>query len=194
LSTVDVYFPFAQRTDETIEIVVRSDTPGATLVPALRRVVQELDPTLPIYDVAPLSDALAGETAAARFGSVMLLLFAIIAMVLATVGIYGLLAFLVGTSSREIAIRMALGAASTSVLGVVVRKGMALATLGAALGLFIAVPCTRVLTGFLFGVRASDPTTLAGVTAVLLTASLLACVFPALRATRVDPQAALKTE
>jgi putative ABC transport system permease protein len=194
LSTVDVYFPFAQRTDETIEIVVRSDTPGATLVPALRRVVQELDPTLPIYDVAPLSDALAGETAAARFGSVMLSHFAIIAMVLATVGIYGLLAFLVGTSSREIAIRMALGAASTSVLGVVVRKGMALATLGAALGLFIAVPSTRVLTGFLFGVRASDPTTLAGVTAVLLTASLLACVFPALRATRVDPQAALKTE
>jgi ABC-type antimicrobial peptide transport system permease subunit len=194
LGTVDVYFPFAQVTDETIEIAVRSEAAVAPLVPALQRVVQELDPTLPLYLVAPLADAVAQETAAARFGSVMLSLFAGMAILLAAVGIYGLLAFLVGTSRREIAIRMALGAASGSVVGVVVRKGMTLAVLGAILGLLIAVPSTGVLTVFLFGVRASDPATLAGVTAVLLAAALLACWLPARRASRVDPQAVLKTD
>jgi predicted permease len=193
LGTVDVYFPFAQQTDETIELAVRGEG-GVALLPAVQRVVQELDATLPLYDVALLSEALAQETAATRFGSVMLSLFAVIAILLAGVGIYGLLAFLVGTSNREIAIRMALGAASANVVGVVVRKGMTLAALGAALGLLIAVPSTRALTGFLVGVEARDPATLIGVTAVLLSAALLACVFPARRATRVDPQTALKSE
>jgi predicted permease len=194
LATIDVYFPFAQQTDETIEIAVRGGSDPATLAADLRRLVQELDPTLPLFQMAPLSDALARQTSAARFGSLMLSLFAGIATVLAAVGIYGLLAFVVGTSSRDLAIRMALGAASASVVGLVVRMGMSLAGLGGLLGLLIAVPSTRVLTSFLFGVRASDPVTMAGVTALLLLVSLLACWGPARRASRVAPQAALKAE
>lgn len=194
LTMVDVYFPFAQQTDETIEIAVRSEADPAAVTADLRRSVHELDPTLPLYEVAPLSDALAVQTAAARFGSLTLSLFAGIAIVLAAVGIYGLLAFLVGTSRRDIALRMALGATSTSIVGSVVRKGMALAGLGGLLGILIAVPSTRVLTRFLYGVRASDPATMAGVTALLLAVSVLAAWFPARRASRVAPHEALKGE
>ncbi|HEX6053373.1 MAG TPA: ABC transporter permease [Gemmatimonadaceae bacterium] len=191
---VDVYFPFAQQTDETINLAVRTESDPASIATALRRVVRELDPTLPLFDVAALSDVLEQQTAAPRFGSLMLTLFAAIAMVLAAVGIYGLLAFVVGTSRRDIAIRMALGAASGSVLGLVIRKGMSLAAAGAVLGILIAVPSTRVLSDLLFGVEASDPVTMAGVAALLLAVSLVACWLPARRASRVAPHTALKLD
>jgi ABC-type antimicrobial peptide transport system permease subunit len=156
--------------------------------------VREIDPALPLYAVAPLGDAVSQQTSAARFGSLMLSLFAGIAILLAAVGIYGMLAFVVGSSSRDIAIRMALGAASASVVGLVVRQGMVLAVLGTGVGLLIAVPSARVLTSFLFGIEASDPATLAGVTALLLAVASLACWIPARRASRVAPQEALKSE
>ena len=194
LEMVDVYFPFAQETDETIDIVVRSDADAAALTATLRHTVNELDPTLPLFDVAPLSDALSRQTAAARFGSLILSLFAAIAVVLAAVGIYGLLAFLVGTNRRDIALRMALGATSTRVIGSVVREGMMLAGLGGVVGILIAVPSTRVLTRFLYGVRASDPATMVAVTVLLLAVSLLASWFPARRASRVAPHVVLKGE
>lgn len=193
-SPVDVYFPFAQATDETIELALRSESDVATIEASVRRVVAELDPTLPLFEVAALSDALENQTSAARFGSLMLSLVAAIAMVLAAVGIYGLLAFVVGTSSRDIAVRMALGAASTSVVALVLRKGMALAAIGAVVGIVVAVPSTRVLSALLFGVRASDPATIAGVAAVLLAVSLVACWVPARRASRVAPHVALKAD
>jgi putative ABC transport system permease protein len=191
---VDVYYPFAQETDETIEIAVRGEAAPATIVAGIRRAVREMDATLPLYGVAELNDAIAQQTSAARFGSLMLSLFAGIAIVLAGVGIYGLLAFVVASSSRDIAIRMALGAASANVVGLVVRKGMSLAGVGALLGIVIAVPSTRVLTNFMFGVRANDRATIAAVTALLLGVSLVACVFPARRASRVAPLDALKAE
>jgi putative ABC transport system permease protein len=194
LATIDVYFPFAQQTDETIDLAVRSETGTATLAAGLRRAVRELDPALPLFELAPLGDAISQQTAAARFGSLMLTLFAVIAITLAAVGIYGLLAFVVGASSRDIAIRMALGAASATVVRLIVRQGMSLAGAGAILGILIAVPSTRVLTSFLFGVRASEPVTMAGVVVLLLTVALLACWLPALRASRVAPQGALKAE
>ena len=193
-SPVDVYFPFAQATDETIELALRSESDVATIEASLRRVVAELDPTLPLFEVAALSDALENQTSAARFGSLMLSLVAAIAMVLAAVGIYGLLAFVVGTSSRDIAVRMALGAASTSVVALVLRKGMSLAVIGAVVGIVVAVPTTRVLSALLFGVRAIDPVTIAGVAAVLLAVSLVACWVPARRASRVAPHVALKAD
>lgn len=194
LATIDVYFPFAQQTDETIEIAVRGDSDPATLAAGLERLVRELDPTLPLSDVAPLGDALAQQTSAARFGSLVLSLFAGVATVLAAVGIYGLLAFIVGASSRELAVRMALGAASASVVGLVVRKGMTLAGLGGLIGILAAVPASRVLGSILYGVRPNDPVTLVGVTALLLLVSLLACWLPAKRASRIAPQAALQAE
>jgi putative ABC transport system permease protein len=194
LSTVDIYFPFTQDTDETLEMAVRGGPRGAQFSAALNRAVHELDGTLPVFDVASLDDALAQQTSAARFGSLMLSLFAGIAIVLAVVGIYGLLAFVVGTSTREIAIRIALGASPVDVVNGVVRKGLVLAIAGVAVGLTIALPSMGVLSGFLFGVGSRDPLTMFGVAMLLVGASVAACWFPARRASRVAPQVALKSE
>ncbi|HTE44903.1 MAG TPA: ABC transporter permease [Gemmatimonadaceae bacterium] len=147
LATIDVYFPFAQQTDETIEIAVRGESDPSALAVELQRSVRDFDVALPLFDVAPLRATLAEQTSAARFGSLMLSLFAGIAIVLAAVGIYGLLAFVVETGSREIAIRIAFGAAPGGVVGVVVRKGVSFAALGVVVGLLIAVFSTRVLSG-----------------------------------------------
>jgi putative ABC transport system permease protein len=194
LAAVDIYFPFAQSTDETLEIVVRSDADAQSLAPALRAVARRLDPTLPLYAIAPLSNAMRSQTSSPRFASLMLSVFAVIAMILASVGIYGLLAFVVGSSSREIAIRMALGAASASVVSLVLRKGMTLAILGIVVGIALSVPSTRVLSTLLFDIPANDPLTIIGVTGVLAVVSLLACWLPARRASRVDPQGVLKSD
>jgi predicted permease len=194
IAPVDVYFPFAQSTDETLELVVRSDADAASLAPALRAVARALDPALPLYSIAPLSNAMRSQTSSPRFASLMLSVFAAIAIILASVGIYGLLAFVVGSSSRDLAIRMALGARSVSVVSLVLRKGMTLAMLGIVVGIALSVPSTRVLSTLLFDVEANDPLTIAGVTIVLATVSLLACWLPARRASRVDPQAVLKSE
>lgn len=194
LAAADIYLPFAQEADETLEIVVRSQSTVATLTPALRTVARSLDPALPLFAIAPLSNAVRAETASPRFASLILSAFATIAIVLAAVGIYGLLAFVVGSSSRDIAIRMALGAASANVIALVLRKGMTLATLGIVVGIALCIPSTRVLSTLLFDVSANDPLTIAGVTVVLAGVSLLACWLPASRASRVDPQAVLKSE
>ena len=191
---VDVYFPFAQETDETIEIVVRSTIDPASVAAGVRRSVQAIDALLPVYRVATLEDALSRQTASARFGSVVLSIISIVATALAAVGIYGLLAFVVGASRREIAIRMALGAAGTRVVGIIVRKGMALALVGAALGVAIAVPSTRALTAVLFGVPAGDPMTLGGMAALVCAVALVACWIPAMRASQIPPQSALKAD
>jgi ABC-type antimicrobial peptide transport system permease subunit len=160
----------------------------------VRRAVGELDPTLALYGVQALNVAVRQQTAAPRFGSSMLSAFAAMAILLAAVGVYGLLAFVVGASSRDIAIRMALGARAGSVVADVVRRGMTLAILGGVVGLLIAVPSTRVLETFLVGVTANDPVTMAGVTAFVLAVSLLSCWIPARRASRVSPQGALKAD
>jgi hypothetical protein len=179
------------------------DTPRVAVVSAsmARRLWRDRDPVGQRFSLTGTDGPLpwvevVGEVADVRFRDLTGDLLA----PLATIDVYfpfaqhGLLAFVVGTSSREFAIRMALGAASASVVGLVVRKGMSLAGLGGLLGLLIAVPSTRVLTTLLYGVRASDPVTMAGVTALLLLVSLLACWGPARRASRVAPQAALKAE
>jgi putative ABC transport system permease protein len=194
LSSVDVYYPFAQETDETIEILVQSEREVSGVASIVRRAVAELDPTLALYEVAALSEAVRQQTAAPRFGSSMLSVFAFIAILLAAVGVYGLLAFVVGASSRDIAIRMALGARAGSVVADVVRRGMTLAVAGGVVGLLIAVPSTRVLTTFLVGVKANDPVTMAGVTLFVLAVSLVSCWIPARRASRVSPQGVLKAD
>lgn len=194
LARVDVYFPFAQETDETIEIAVRGASEGTALGTGVRHAVRELDGSLAVYEMAPLSDALEQQMASVRFGSFMLSLFGGLAIVLAAVGIYGLLAFIVGTSSREIAIRMALGAEAAAVVGLIVRKGMTLVAIGGLLGILIIVPSSRTLASILFEARLGDPLMLVGVSALLVTASLMACWIPARRASRIVPQAALKAE
>ena len=190
----DVYFPFTQRTSGTLELVLRSGTAPSALLASVRSAVRELDAALPIYSEAPLRDALRAQTAAGRFGSAVLGTFSVVAAVLAAIGIYGVLSFLVGASRREIAIRMALGAAASRVLGLVVRRGLVLTAVGLLLGLAGAVLASRSLSSQLFGVGATDPLTYGVVSAGLLAVAGVASWFPARRATRIEPQDALKGE
>jgi ABC-type antimicrobial peptide transport system permease subunit len=142
----------------------------------------------------PLATALRQQTATGRFGSAVFTAFSTIALALAAVGIYGMLAFVVGLSSREIAIRMALGATGGNVTRLVVRQGMLLVLAGLVLGLGGALLTTDALSSLLFGVTATDPATLAGVSVTLLLTALAATYLPARRATKVNPQLALKSE
>ena len=190
----DVYLPYAQFPTRDLEIAVRGTGDAAALAPALRREVAALDPTIPVFGVQPLATALRQQTATGRFASLLLGLFSGVALVLAAIGIYGVLAFLVGLSRREIAIRMALGATSTRVMLATVGRGVGLAVAGLALGLLLAASSTDVLAAQLFRVAPTDPVTFAAVSAVLLLVAVLAAWIPASRATRVDPQVALRGE
>jgi putative ABC transport system permease protein len=193
-NTVDVYFPFAQSADDVLEVVVRTRADANTLAARIRSEIARLDATLPVFEVATLDRALAAQMATARFASLLLSVFAGVALLLAAVGIYGLLAFVVGSSRRDIAIRIALGASNRAVIGLVIRKGMAMAFVGVWLGIAGAAIGTRAIENVLFGVRSTDVATYAAVAGILLVVVLIACWLPARRASRVAPQLALKSE
>ena len=190
----DVYFPYAQRSTEDLQIAVRSGGSATALADLMRREVSALDAGLPIFDVRPLSKLLEQQTGTGRFGSLVLAVFSSVALLLAAVGIYGVLAFVVSRSAREIAIRMALGASGSSVLRLMVRHGMTLVGVGLILGLLGAALATGALSSQLFNVSPTDPATFAGISLVLIAVSLLATYIPARRATKIDPQRALKGE
>jgi putative ABC transport system permease protein len=190
----DVYFPLDQRPAADLHVAIRTAADPASLTAAVRREVTALDAGVPVYDLRPLAASLRQQTATGRFGSLVLTAFSTVALLLAAVGIYGMLAFVVGLSSREIAIRMALGATGGSVTALVVRQGMLLVVAGLLLGLAGAALATDALSSQLYGVTASDPATLAVVSLTLLATALVASYLPARRATRVDPQLALKSE
>jgi putative ABC transport system permease protein len=147
-----------------------------------------------VHDVATLEQRLAGSVAERRFNLTLLGMFAVLAMVLAGVGLYGVLSYLVTERTREMGIRMALGAERRRILGLVIRQGVVTAAAGAAVGLGTALALGRVLASALFGVTATDPVTFAVIPAVLLAAAVLASWLPARRATRVDPGVALRAE
>ena len=193
-SEPDLYFALAQAPATTLEIVVRTRTSPSSLTGQVREVVRSLDPSLPVYAESPMRDLLRQQTAAGRFGSMVLGSFSVVALLLAAVGIYGVLSFLVGASRREIAIRMALGAASSSVLSLVVRRGLVLAGIGLVLGLVGASFASRALASQLFGVGTMDPMTFGVVSATLLTVAVLASLLPARKAIAIQPQVALNSE
>jgi putative ABC transport system permease protein len=193
-SEPDIFFPYAQRTASDIAIAVRSR--DATLVGSdvLRGAVAALDPTLPLFRIRPLGDLLGQQTATARFGSLLLLLFSSVALVLAGIGLYGVIAFVVNLSRREIAIRMALGAEAAAVRRLVVRNAMALVAAGVLTGLVAAGLAAGVLSNQLFGVSARDPITFSLVPIAVLGVAFIASYLPARRAAQVEPQLALKSE
>lgn len=191
---LDVYFPFTQRTDVDLEIAVRS-RPGAGLSAAvLQAQVGAIDPLLPLYLIQPLADAVSSQNAAPRFGSVVLGAFSALALILSAIGVYGVIAFVVGLSRREIAIRLALGADGRKVLGVVMANGMTLVLVGVAVGVVGARLGARVLGSQLYGVPVTDTGTFVAVTGVVTLVACLACWLPARRAARVEPQTVLKGE
>jgi putative ABC transport system permease protein len=193
-SEPDVYYPFAQRTATDLEIAVRMRDGSLLSTPLLQREVAALDPGLPLFQVASLESVLAAQNSAPRFGSLVLSGFSAVALVLAAIGIYGVIAFVVGLSRREIAIRLALGANQGQVLRVVMGNGMLLVLAGLGLGVLGALAGGRVIQAQLYGVTPGDPVILIAVSGAVVLVALLASWLPARRAALVDPQAVLKGE
>jgi putative ABC transport system permease protein len=193
-SEPDLFFPYVQRTDADIAIAVRSRNAALVSAELLRQSVAALDPTLPLFRVRPLAELLGQQTATARFGSLMLLVFSSVALLLAAIGLYGVIAFVVSLSRREIAIRMALGAEAATVRRLVVRNAMTLVAGGVVAGLAAAGLAAGVLSNQLFGVAPRDPVTFALVPLAVLLVAFLASYIPARRAAQVEPQLALKSE
>jgi putative ABC transport system permease protein len=193
-SEPDVYYPFAQRTTTDLEIAVRMRDGSLLATPLLEREVAAVDPGLPLFQVAPLESALEAQNAAPRFGSLVLAGFSAVALGLAAIGIYGVIAFVVGLSRREIAIRLALGANRGQVLRVVMANGMLLVLAGLVLGVLGALAGGKVIQAQLYGVTPGDPFILVGVSGAVILVALLASWLPARRAALVEPQAVLKGE
>ncbi len=193
----EVYLPYFQNpnTPRYLTLVVRTATePGAALTAAIKREVWTLDPNLPVSQVTTMDRVVAGAVGQPRFNLLLLNLFAATAMILAALGIYGVMAYSVSRRTQEIGIRMALGAHPATVRRLVVRQGMALAAAGLALGLGAALLATPAMESLLFGVSATDPATFVILPALLAAVALLACYLPARQATRISPMVALRAD
>jgi putative ABC transport system permease protein len=190
----EIFVPAAQRGARGMSLVVRTDSEPTPLAADLRETVWSIDPDLPVSQLATLEDVFAASIGPQRFLSWLLGAFAALALTLGAVGIYGVMAFMVGRRTREIGIRMALGARPGDALRTVMARGLLLTSSGVVLGLVAAVAASRALSTLLFEVTPSDPLTLLGVSAILAGTSLFACYWPARRATRVDPIETLRYE
>jgi len=193
-SRVTFYTPHAQSPSGTMYVVARTSVEPTSLAAALTKEARAIEPNVPVFDVKTMEQRLSDSLARRRFAMTALGLFALVAMALAAVGIYGVMSYAVAQRTREIGVRVALGARGRDVLGLVIRQGMLLAALGIGLGLVGAAAVTRVMGSLLFGVGATDPLTFASIALLLAGAALLACYVPARRATKVDPMVALRYE
>jgi len=193
-SKIVVYFPHQQATDGWMYLVARTSANPADLANAIVREIHAVDGGVPVYDIRTMEERLYDSLARQRFATTMLGAFAAFALLLAAVGVYGVISYLVTQSTHDIGLRVALGAQPGQILGLVVRQGMVLATVGIGVGLITSAALTRVMAGLLFGVSATDAVTFGGVTAILAAVAFAASVIPARRATRVDPMTALREE
>jgi predicted permease len=194
VSEPTVYWPHPELVMSGMTILLRTSRDPLALVSTARGEVQKLDPELPMAAVATMEQLLADSLSRSRFTMLLLGIFSAVALILASVGIYGLIAYSVTQRTQELGIRIALGAQRHDVLRLVLAQGTRLTLLGVALGVFAALALSRLLASMLFGVSATDPLTFAGVAVLLAVVALLACFIPARRATRVDPIIALRYE
>jgi putative ABC transport system permease protein len=199
----EVFVPYPQTspalwgwTDRTMSAVIRSGSgsPPATLAPAVRGAIGAIDREVPIARVTTMEEILSQSVAAPRATLMLLGLFATLALLLASIGLYATMAFSVAQRTREIGVRMALGADRRAVLRLVVFDGLLLAMAGIAVGLAVAFGLTRLLASMLFGIAPTDPVTFAGVSLLLVLVAALACWYPARRAASVDPMTALRIQ
>ena len=190
----EIYVPYLQQPMDSMQLALRTDVDPTSIAQAVRAQIAAVDPEQPIYNVTTLEQTLSESVAPRRFNMLLLGIFAGIALALATVGIYGVMAFSVTQRTHEIGIRMAMGAEWGDVLGLILRQGLRLTLAGVALGVGGAWGLTRFLSSFLYGVRPIDPATFVLVSLLLVTVSILACCIPARRAMKVDPMVALRHE
>jgi len=183
-----------QRADKELAIFVRGQLDESRIPDQVRELVQSINPELPVFGAMTLPGVVSGSLSQRRFSMEMVLLFALTALLLAGLGIYGTISYLVSERTHEIGIRLALGANRSKIMRMILRQGLELAIAGAAVGLIGALIVSRLMAGVLYGVAPTDPLTFAGVTLVLTAVALAACYIPARRATKVDPMFALREE
>ena len=188
------YVAHTQFPTRALTVAFRSRTDPAAMLSATKNELRNLDPDLPMYHVRTMEQQVNESLAQRRFSTLLLGLFAGLALALATIGIYGVMSYLVSQGTRELGIRIALGASQRNILSLVVRQGMVLALCGVTIGLGAAFLLTRLMRSLLFGVDATDPITFAGISFLLATIALLACYVPAQRAARIDPLISLRCE
>jgi ABC-type antimicrobial peptide transport system permease subunit len=188
------YLPLAQNHQTGMTLYIRTSGDPASLVASVRRSLQSLEPGLPVTSIGPVMATLSASLYPARMGAVLLMVFGGLALLLAAVGVYGVMAFSVSRRTRELGIRQALGADTRNVFQLVIGEGMSLVAIGVALGLAGAAFGTRLLTSFLYGTSTLDIATFASVPAILGAVALVACIVPARRAVKVDPMLALRFE
>ena len=191
-SRIAMYHPHSQNPTRAMNVVVRTDTDPAAVTSAATGAIRSLDPDLPIYNVKTMGTRVDESLARRRFAMLLLAAFAALALGLASVGIYGVIACLVNQGTREIGIRLALGATPDGILAMVVRHGMTVALVGIAIGLAGAIAVARAMENLLFGIGAADPVTFATVCVVLFAVAAVGSYVPARRAARIDPAVSLR--
>ena len=189
-----VYVPLLQDYDGEATLIARTEGSPAAVAAHLQRRLVEIDPHVPVFDVKTMDEHLRFTLLPARLAASVLGLFGLVALLLAGLGLYGVMSYLVSQRSREMGIRIALGARPEDVVRLVVGQGMRLTLFGVIGGILAALGVTRLVAGLLYGISPTDPWTFAAVTAVLAAVALLACLLPARRAAAVDPTVALRFE
>jgi putative ABC transport system permease protein len=191
----EVYLPLGQTSWPSMYVTVRSASANpASLAAAVQDAVWSVDKNVPVSDVRAMKDVVAGSVLRRKFGMLLLTIFAVLALALTSIGIYGVMSYSVSRRTHEIGIRMALGAQRADVLSLIVRQGMVFAIAGIVLGTVASLGITRLMSDLLFGVSATDPVIFVGVTLLLASVALAANYIPARRAARVDPLVALHYE
>ncbi len=191
----EVLMPYQQaEIFRRMDVLVKTDGAPAAILPEVRQAVHRLDPSQPPYGITTLEGALAESIAPRRFNLLLLGTFAVSAVLLALIGIYGVMSYAVTQRTHEIGVRVALGARRAAIVRMVVRQGMSVALAGIAAGVAAALGLTRLMATMLFDVRPNDPLIFAAVATILTAAALAACCVPAIRASRVDPLVALRYE
>jgi putative ABC transport system permease protein len=190
----ELYMPYTQRASSGMAVAVRAAGDPGELAASVRRAVSEVDPDEPVYGIQTMEEIVSESMGQPRFRAFLTGVFGAIALLLAAIGIYGVLSYSVSQRAHEIGIRVALGASRSAVLRLVVGQGMSLAAIGVGIGLLGGAIASRLVAALLFGVAATDLPTFVGVPAILLLVALAACAIPGRRAMRIDPIAALREE
>ncbi|HEX6729063.1 MAG TPA: ABC transporter permease, partial [Pyrinomonadaceae bacterium] len=189
-----IFLPYLQNPQPAMSVHVQTSGNPKELAAAVRREVQALDPNLPAFNVMSLAENIDISLFPARFGAVLLGVFGSLALLIASIGIYGVMSYGVSERTHEMGIRMALGARASDVLRLVISQGMRIAIIGVVIGVGLALVSTRIVKSYLYDVSTSDPLTFSGVALLLIGVAALACYIPARRATKVDPLVALRYE
>jgi putative ABC transport system permease protein len=191
-NTFQAYFPYSQWDYDGEFLILRSEVDPAALVPAVREAVASIDPGVPIYDVNTYDDVIAQKFVTRKLSMLLVSLFSVAALFLSAIGLYGVLAYSVGQRTREIGIRVALGAQPGNILRLITEQGLKIVGVGLIVGLLASLILVRFIEGILYGVAGTDPFSLCAAVIVLGLAALVACLLPALRATRINPITALR--